>query len=70
MGERHSSIRGLFAVTESGGKHAPCCLPINAVADDRSFVALQASGSDDMQERRELQGRLPNAREDAEAAPC
>ena len=48
MGERHSSIRGLFAVTESGDKHAPCRLPINAVADDRSFVAFQTSGSDDL----------------------
>jgi hypothetical protein len=49
---RSFSIRGLFAVTESDDKHAPCRVPINAVADDRSFVALQASGSDELQQRR------------------
>ena len=46
-----SSIRGLFAGTESGGKHAACRPRINAIADDRSFVALQASGSADTQQR-------------------
>ena len=47
MGERQSTSRGAFAVTESDCKHAPCRLRINAVADDRGFVALEASGSDD-----------------------
>jgi hypothetical protein len=44
-------------VTESGGEHATLRLPINAVADDRSFVTLQASGSDE----REQSWRRPAA---------
>ena len=47
MGERQFTSRGPFAVTESDCKHASCRLRINAVADDRGFVALEASGSDD-----------------------
>ena len=47
MGERQFTSRGPFAVTESDCKHAPRRLRINAVADDRGFVALKASGSDD-----------------------
>ena len=50
MGERQFTSRGPFAVTESDCKHAPCRLRINAVADDRGFVALKASGSDDQPE--------------------
>lgn len=51
MGERQSTGRGLFAVTESDRKHAACRLRINAVADDRGFVALEASGSDETEQR-------------------
>jgi hypothetical protein len=51
MGERESTGRGPFTVTESDCKPAPCRLRINAVADDRGFVALEASGSDDLQKR-------------------
>ena len=50
MGERQTTSRGPFAVTESDCKHAPCRLRINAVGDDRRFVALAASGSDDFHE--------------------
>jgi hypothetical protein len=50
MRERQSTSRGPFAVTESDCKHARCRLRINAVADDRRFVALEASGSDDLYE--------------------
>ncbi len=45
MGERQSTSSGAFAVTESDCKHARCCLRINAVANDRRFVALEAGGS-------------------------
>ena len=47
MGERQSTSSGPFAVTESDCKHAPCRLRINAVANDRRFVALEASGTDE-----------------------
>ncbi|MGP0034601.1 MAG: hypothetical protein ACLP4R_08540, partial [Solirubrobacteraceae bacterium] len=59
--------RGPFAVTESDCKHAPCRLRINAVADDRGFVALKASGSDETRVRADAEPRLLQPRDDAEA---
>jgi hypothetical protein len=47
IGERDSAGRGMFAVTKSDGKHAPARIPTNAAADERPFVAVQASGSDE-----------------------
>ena len=47
MGERQSTSSDPFAVTESDCKHAPCRLRIDAVANDRRFVALEASGTNE-----------------------
>ena len=42
-------------------------LRINAVADDRRFVALEAAGSDETRVRTNAEGGLPQPRGDAEA---
>ncbi len=49
-GERQPRSRGPFAVTESDCYHSACRLRINAVADDRRFVALEAAGSDESEQ--------------------
>ena len=47
VGGRQSTGRVTFAITESDCKHSRCPIHINAVADDRRFAALHASGSDE-----------------------
>ena len=47
MGGRQFTSPRPICRTESDCRHPPCRLCINAVADDRGFVALKASGSDE-----------------------